>query len=125
MHLSLIYLFTTHKYLRITLLPELTGHTSNLQINCSLTLHVITRYRSSQKKRNRDSHPSLTRATLPDMCGSSGSGLTVTSISLTYFHAESGLILALSCSFVPIGTAWSTGSSLFDRLLILEAGASL
>lgn len=59
------------------------------------------------------------------MCGSSGSGLTVTSISLTYFQAESGLIRALSCSFVPIGTAWSTGSSLFERLLIREAGASL
>lgn len=74
---------------------------------------------------NKLSHPSFTRATLPDMCGSSGSGLTVTSMSLTYFQAESGLIRALSCSFVPIGTAWSTGSSLFERLLIRDAGASL
>lgn len=50
-------------------------------------------------------YPSFTRATLPGICGSSGSGETVTSINFTYFHAESGLILALNCSLVPIGTA--------------------
>lgn len=36
------------------------------------------------------------------MWGSSGSGDTVTSISFTYFQAESGLMRALNCSLVPV-----------------------
>lgn len=42
--------------------------------------------------------------------------LTVTSISLTNFHTLCELILARSCNFVPIGTAWSTGSSFWFRM---------
>lgn len=125
MYLFTIFISIRHRNISNMLLPELTGHTLNLQINFSSALHSYHTLPFITKKEKLESYPSLTRATLPDMCGSSGSGLTVTSISLTYFHAESGLILALNCSFVPIGTAWSTGSSLFDRLLILEAGASL
>lgn len=55
--------------------------------------------------------PSRTKDTAPGACGSSGSGDTVTSINFTYFHADSVLILARIWSLVPIGTAWSTGSS--------------
>lgn len=65
--------------------------------------------------KSRFLHPSLTSDTAPLACGSSGSGDTVTSINLTYFQTLAELILALSCSFVPIGTAWSTGTSSFFR----------
>lgn len=77
-------------------------------------------------------HPSLTKETDPKACGLSASGdtchwyviyqqtflvfdlfcePTVTSINFTYFQTLWWLILARSCSFVPIGTAWSNGSS--------------
>lgn len=36
---------------------------------------------------------------------------TVTSMSFTNFHTLCWLIRARNCSFVPIGTAWSTGNS--------------
>lgn len=65
--------------------------------------------------KSRFRQPSLTNDTDPLACGSSGSGETVTSISFTYFQTLAELILALSCSFVPIGTAWSTGTSSFLR----------
>lgn len=84
--------------------------------------------------------PSRMSATEPGACGSSGSGetwtieifrlgnirkwvgwslisrtkqnkLTVTSMSFTNFHTLCWLIRARNCSFVPIGTAWSTGNS--------------
>lgn len=58
--------------------------------------------------KSRFRHPSFTSVTLPDACGWSGSGLTVTSSSLTNPQALSGLIRALNWSFVPMGTAWST-----------------
>lgn len=87
---------------------------------------------SSNELNEQRTHPSRTNATDPSAFGFFGSGLTETSISFACFHAvfhknqihslhslpknslyqkfklelpESGLIFALNCNLVPIGTA--------------------
>lgn len=62
--------------------------------------------------KSRFLQPSRTSETAPIEWGSSGSGETVTSMSFTYFQTLCKLMRARSWSFVPIGTAWSTGTSL-------------
>lgn len=73
--------------------------------------------------KSRFRQPSRTSETDPEVWGSSGSGDTVTSISFTYFQTLCKLIRARSWSFVPMGTAWSTGTSLLFidwRALLVE-----
>ena len=57
-----------------------------------------------------DTHPLSTKEMWPGAKGSFGSVDMVTCSNLTNFQADSVLIDALSCSLVPMGTAWSRGT---------------